>query len=90
MLPRKSLVASFESLKRRPSSVVEDRRGDEEGGGIEESAEAMTKPGTPKSEQRRSSTLPVYAEKEKILDLGTLQQPPRKRTRKRRAFTKPR
>ena len=94
VLPRKSLVdsvAKLESLKRRLSSAVEERDGDE-GGGAEGSADAMTISVTPKFE-RRSSTLPIYVEREKILDFEILEQQrlqPRKRTRKTRAITKPR
>ncbi|KAI5380082.1 hypothetical protein J4E82_001155 [Alternaria postmessia] len=94
VLPRKSLVDSFaklESLKRRTSSAVVERDGDE-GGGTEGSADAMTISVTPKFE-RRSSTLLIYVEREKILDFEILKQQrlqPRKRTRKTRAITKPR
>ena len=94
VLPRKSLVdsvAKLESLKRRLSSAVEERDGDE-GGGAEGSADAMTISVTPKFE-RRSSTLPIYVEREKILDFEILEQQrlqPRKRARKIRAITKPR
>lgn len=62
VLPRKSLVDSFaklESLKRRLSSAVEERNGDE-GRGTEGSADAMMVSVTPKFERRRSSTLPIY------------------------------
>jgi hypothetical protein len=95
VLPRKSLVDSFaklESLKRGLSSAVEERNGDE-GGGAEGSADAMMVSVTPKFERRRSSTLPIYVEREKILHFGILKQQrlqPRQRTRKTRAITKPR
>lgn len=94
VLPRKSLADSFtklESLKRRLSSAVEERDGDE-GGGAEGSADAMMISVTPKFE-RRSSTLPICMEREKRLDFGVLKQQrlqPRKRIRKTRAITKPR
>jgi hypothetical protein len=70
---------------------VVERDGDE-GGGTEGSADAMTISVTPKFE-RRSSTLLIYVEREKILDFEILKQQrlqPRKRTRKTRAITKPR
>lgn len=99
LLPRRSVVEGIESFdrrKRRLSCAVQGWGEDTDGGGGkdgqgEDGVEAIATHKNGGRDRKRSSILSsIGKEDAEAMPRAPMQQPPKKRTRKRRALTRPR